>query len=225
MGFLDTALGAADTLTGGFLSGAGDYYYNKKLTERSHGFTKEMMQNKSQWAVQDLKKAGLNPILAATGGMGAPNIGNSASSSVKTNPVALAQVRLMGEQKKLTKEQQETEKTKQTANSAAATKAIQDAFVAEQSAQNVAVDTQLKSVQRDTLMEKYVREKNLANVERSDVGKMMAYADRLGINPGHLVNILVGTIGAAAVARMLPKTLGTPMYNAIKKYLNSRGNK
>lgn len=47
--------------------------------EQSRLFTKEQLQNRHQWEVEDLRKAGLNPILSAGG---TPSIGGSAQAPV-----------------------------------------------------------------------------------------------------------------------------------------------
>ena len=62
MGFF-SGLGSA--LIGGAASLLGGSSQNKasaKEAGASRLFTKEQMQNKHQWEVEDLKKAGLNPV-------------------------------------------------------------------------------------------------------------------------------------------------------------------
>lgn len=51
----------------------------KKAADNANLFTKEQLQNRHQWQVADLRKAGLNPVLSAGG---TPSIGGSAQAQV-----------------------------------------------------------------------------------------------------------------------------------------------
>lgn len=76
MSFLGSAAGA-------IVGGIGEYFgtssanaLQQSLFNQQIGFNREVMQNRHQWEVEDLKKAGLNPLLSATTGTGtlsAPN--------------------------------------------------------------------------------------------------------------------------------------------------------
>lgn len=71
-------MGAGMDATSAFLSAKMD----KRGQKRAMRFAREVGQNKYQWAVGDLRKAGLSPILAVGGGVsggGGPGIGAPAS--------------------------------------------------------------------------------------------------------------------------------------------------
>lgn len=72
----DGLLGAAAGLFGS--SSANEA--SAKAAERANAFTTRQMKNRHQWEVQDLRKAGLNPVLSAMNG--APSMGGAAQAQV-----------------------------------------------------------------------------------------------------------------------------------------------
>lgn len=73
-------------------SGALDYFSAKSLQGDSQSFTRSMMRNKHQWEVDDLRKAGLNPVLSAhgSGPIGGSSTGSaSPGTSAMTSALAL----------------------------------------------------------------------------------------------------------------------------------------
>ncbi|MCK6418891.1 MAG: hypothetical protein L6Q57_08170 [Alphaproteobacteria bacterium] len=79
MSFLGDILGSAL----GFFSAKDTNRANQRAADDTNQFTREMMQNRHQWEVNDLKAAGLNPVLSAGG---TPSMGSSAKADV-INPM------------------------------------------------------------------------------------------------------------------------------------------
>lgn len=74
---LGSIFGAADK----FVGGAIDNYYNKKNMDYQAKIQEQQYRNRYQWAVEDMKKAGLNPLLAATSGIAGSLSGVSSAGS------------------------------------------------------------------------------------------------------------------------------------------------
>lgn len=66
MGLLSAVVGVAGSLIGARMQNSA----SSRLMEQSAGYSREGLQNRHQWEVEDLRKAGLNPILSATNSAG-----------------------------------------------------------------------------------------------------------------------------------------------------------
>lgn len=53
---------------GGLIGGATSDYFNSKAQERQYQYNKDLYQHRYQWQVEDMRKAGLNPVLAGLNG-------------------------------------------------------------------------------------------------------------------------------------------------------------
>lgn len=75
---LGSVFGAADK----FVGGAIDNYYAKKKMDYQAKIQEQQYRQRYQWTVEDMKKAGLNPILAATSGLGGSLSGVASAAGV-----------------------------------------------------------------------------------------------------------------------------------------------
>ncbi len=75
---LGSLFGAVDKFVGGSI----DNYYAKKKMDYQAKIQEQQYRQRYQWTVEDMKKAGLNPILAATSGLGGSLSGVASASGV-----------------------------------------------------------------------------------------------------------------------------------------------
>lgn len=111
------------SIGGGFLQN----YWNKKAAARAQGFSEAMSNSAYQRMMIDLKKAGLNPMLAFSQGGASTPMGQSysadnpmdgAAASAKQMSMMTADVKKTNADAKLSGEMANTEKTKQDLNRA-----------------------------------------------------------------------------------------------------------
>jgi hypothetical protein len=77
MSWLSDALGS---VAGSVLGSAVQNHYNSANAAQANAWNVENYKHRYQWAVEDMRNAGLNPILAATNGIGGSIAGASAAS-------------------------------------------------------------------------------------------------------------------------------------------------
>lgn len=110
---------------GALIGAAADYVFNSRSAERQMNFQEDMANTTYSRAVADMRRAGLNPILAAGGGMQAPSPqGAQPQSPQFANAIARSQE--LATAKQVADEQVKTMQSQQAANEAAAAKARAD---------------------------------------------------------------------------------------------------
>lgn len=77
MSWLSNTLGS---IAGSVLGSAVQNHYNSANAAQANAWNVENYKHRYQWAVEDMRQAGLNPILAATNGIGGSIAGASAAS-------------------------------------------------------------------------------------------------------------------------------------------------
>lgn len=105
MSFLGDALGPVIGAVGGIIgesmgASSANSLQRENLSKQM-AFNREVMQNRHQWEVEDLKKAGLNPLLSATsptGTLSAPSAPSAAKANYAQSAAALASLSIQNKQ-------------------------------------------------------------------------------------------------------------------------------
>lgn len=101
MSFLGSAAGAVAGAVGEFFGASSANALQESMFNRQMAFNREVMQNRHQWEVEDLKKAGLNPLLSATsptGTLSAPGASAPAKANYAQSAQALASLAIQNKQ-------------------------------------------------------------------------------------------------------------------------------
>lgn len=111
MSFLGSAAGAVAGAIGGIISGNMSANANSAAAAQANAWNVENYKHRYQWAVEDMRNAGLNPILAATNGIGGNVNGAAAlgtSYDIGGSAAAGAQAATAGENASTAKKQWQT---------------------------------------------------------------------------------------------------------------------
>lgn len=101
MSFLGSAAGAIAGGIGEYFGTSSANSLQQSMFNKQIAFNREVMQNRHQWEVEDLKKAGLNPLLSATsptGTLSAPGASAPAKANYAQSAQALASLAIQNKQ-------------------------------------------------------------------------------------------------------------------------------
>lgn len=104
--FFEPVMGLATSVIGGALQNSATAGFQ----DANIAWQREQLQNKHQWEVEDLRKAGLNPILSATNGSSAVSAGSPQGASVDIGKAleAISNSALMRKQEQIAEYDAET---------------------------------------------------------------------------------------------------------------------
>lgn len=125
-GWVTAAIGAAASLAGGLMANSG----SKAESARNRGFQQDMYERRYQYAMNDMRAAGINPMLAGEVGGGSAPSGSQATISDPVTPAvnsALA-ARMNSEQLKQVKAQTDNVKSQTEVNEVEKIKKFQEAI-------------------------------------------------------------------------------------------------
>lgn len=101
MSFLGSAAGAVTGSVGEYFGASSANALQQSMFDRQMAFNRDVMQNRHQWEVEDLKKAGLNPLLSATsptGTLSAPGAPSAVKANYSQSAQALASLSIQNKQ-------------------------------------------------------------------------------------------------------------------------------
>lgn len=185
------------------------FKYNQRLIQMQQNWQERMSNTAHQREVSDLRAAGLNPILSATGGSGA-SVGSASAPSVSVENPAEAGFSAMNmfNERKLTKQQEKTSKSQEQLNNS--TKDNTDVNTGNQRLQSENIKSENARIKQETLnsARKTEAEIKVLNAQEANIRENTKYV-RYGAETNR-----IGANASVSSARAANVSAGAQQYNS-----------